>query len=91
MRSALRLAIGIYALLALLSLLLIPASAHGWFGVARDPLSAVFALALALPWTVLIFALPPMPTWLSFALLALGMTLNVAAGLFVVRRMRTGE
>ncbi|MEJ8846344.1 hypothetical protein [Variovorax rhizosphaerae] len=90
MRSALRLVVGIYALLGLLSLLLIPASAHGWFGVASDPLSAVFALALALPWTVLLFALPPMPTWLSFMLLALGMTLNVVAGMLLVRRMRAG-
>jgi len=33
---------------------LIPASAKGWLGITPDPLSAVFAILLALPWSILL-------------------------------------
>ena len=39
-----------YAVAGAVSLLVIPASAKGWFGLEPDPLAAVFAIVLALPW-----------------------------------------
>lgn len=49
-----------YGLLCLIALMLIPASAHSWFGIAEDPLSGVFAILLALPWSAALGHLPAM-------------------------------
>lgn len=41
--------LGIYVL----ALLLLAIGTFGWFGQAKDPLSAVFLLPLGLPWNIL--------------------------------------
>ena len=46
----LRLLLYAYGIVGVLSLLVIPASAKGWFGLEPDPLAAVFAILLASPW-----------------------------------------
>lgn len=43
---------GAYAALCLAAFLLVPASLHGWFGIASDPLAAIWAILLAPPWSL---------------------------------------
>jgi hypothetical protein len=76
-----------YAVLCVGSLLLIAASAFGWFGVQPDALAAVYAIVLALPWSLLMTALPSTPTWLAGALLMASMGLNLYIGRMVARRL----
>ena len=81
-------AIGISALYVLLCIgafLLIPASSHGWLGVADDPLSGVFVLLLALPWTLLLPHLGDPGIVGAIAVIVAGMMLNVAIVLGVGR------
>lgn len=66
----------IYGLLGLVALFLIPASVFGWAGVAADPLSGVFALLLALPWTILLYLMGDIGTWGSLAFCAAAIALN---------------
>ena len=72
-----RLLIVLYAVLCVIALWFIPASVHGWLGIEHDPLSAVFAFLLALPWTLLLRLVPEAGPWPSAALLAASMALNV--------------
>ena len=72
-----RLLIVLYAALCVVALWFIPASVHGWLGVEPDPLSAVFAMFLALPWTFLLRLVPEAGPWGATALLASGMAMNV--------------
>ncbi|WP_313441394.1 hypothetical protein [Novosphingobium sp.] len=67
----------VYAALCIGALLLIPVSAHGWFGVSDDPLAGVFALLLALPWTLLLQHFDNLGFFGSLAIIVLGMGLNV--------------
>jgi hypothetical protein len=53
-----RLLIMLYGALCVVALWFIPASAHVWLGVALDPLSAVYAMLLALPWALLLHFVP---------------------------------
>lgn len=82
-----------YALLSLVALLMIPASAYSWWGFGPDPLSAVFAIILSMPWALALWALDGAPTWLYMALLALCMGANlaiiIALGRWLRRRGRT--
>lgn len=72
-----RLLIVLYAAVCVVALWFIPASVHGWLGVEPDPLSAVFAMLLALPWTLLLRLAPEAGPWGATALLASGMAMNV--------------
>jgi hypothetical protein len=72
-----RLLIVLYAALCVVALWFIPASVYGWMGVEPDPLSAVFAMVLALPWTFLLRLVPDGGPWAAAALLAAGMAINV--------------
>ena len=72
-----RLLIVLYAALCVVALWFIPASAYGWLGVEPDPLAGVFAILLALPWTLLLRLMPNPEPWPSAALLAAGMAMNV--------------
>jgi hypothetical protein len=49
-----RVLMALYAALCVVALWFIPASVHGWLGVEPDPLAAVLALLLALPWSLLL-------------------------------------
>lgn len=82
-----------YALLCLVALLMIPASAYSWWGFGPDPLSGVFAIILAMPWAMGLWALDGAPIWLSILLLALCMganlTIIISLGRWLRRRRRT--
>ena len=77
-----------YALLCLVALLMIPASAYSWWGFEPDPLSGVFAIILAMPWAMGLWALDSTPTWLAVALLALCMGANLAIIISLGRWLR---
>jgi hypothetical protein len=72
-----RVLMALYAALCVVALWFIPASVHGWLGVEPDPLAAVFALLLALPWSLLLRLAGDPGPWLATALLAAGMALNL--------------
>ena len=67
----------VYAALSLFALLLIPASLFGWFGVAPDPLSGVYAYLLSLPWILILMPFDTINSWVALAVSAAGMALNV--------------
>jgi|MedtruStandDraft_1076414.scaffolds.fasta_scaffold37700_1 hypothetical protein len=77
-----------YVLLSLVALLMIPASAYSWWGFEPDPLSGVFAIILAMPWAMGLWALDGTPTLLSLALLALCMGANLAIIIALGRWLR---
>ena len=52
MARTLKIVVALYLAAGTLALLAIPASVHGWLGIEADPLSAVFAILLALPWSL---------------------------------------
>ena len=76
----------IYGGLCAGALLLIPAEAHGWMGIAEDPYAGVFAFFLGLPWSLLLYALGSPPLWLEIVLVMLGMAINVLIILWLGRR-----
>ena len=76
MRSA-GLAAWIYAGLCAGSLLLIPAAANHWMGLADDPHAGDLAFILGLPWSLLSKGLASPPLWLTVALDMLGMAMNI--------------
>jgi hypothetical protein len=66
-----------YQVLCALSLLVVPLSAAGVFGLTPDPLAAVFAVILALPWSLFLDQLGGEGnTALNLAFLAVGMIVN---------------
>ena len=75
-----------YVAVSLLALFAIPASLYGWFGAESDPLSGIFALLLALPWSLLLNLFDDVGTWGAFAICAAGITLNVAIAVHLLRR-----
>lgn len=88
MRKALLALLILYVLCCLGALGLIVASQRGLYGLAPDPLAAVFAIGLALPWSLVLQALPSVGPGPSLALLAMGMALNLVIGIWVMRRWR---
>lgn len=72
-----------YAVLGALALFAIPASAFGWLGVEPDPLSGIFALLLALPWTIGLYLLGDIGTWGSLAFC----TVAILASLLILLRL----
>ena len=95
MNVLVRLLVALYLMAGAVALLRIPASAHGWFGLPQDAWAGVYAIVLALPWSVLLNWLPePIPTGVFMVVLAVGMALN--ALIFVrawrwLRRWRTSS
>jgi vacuolar-type H+-ATPase subunit I/STV1 len=80
-----RVIIGFYAALSALSLFLIPVSVFGWFGAEKDPLGAVYAILLALPWSMLLvkFGASFDMVWLNVAMLCGAMLLNIGIIYFI--------
>lgn len=76
----------LYILASVIALMLIPASLNGWFGMEPDPLSAIFAYVLALPWVLLLNLLPAMSTGMAAAVAGLAMALNALILLGLARR-----
>jgi hypothetical protein len=67
----------LYGVLCLIALWFIPASVYGWLGIERDPLAAVFALLLAMPWSLLLRRIGDHGVWFSGVWLAIGMAINL--------------
>ncbi|MDM0017642.1 hypothetical protein [Variovorax saccharolyticus] len=86
---ALRMLLQAYGVVGVLSLLIIPVSAKGWFGSEPDPLAAVFAIVLASPWGLpLLGMLPGNSPWLAGILLAACMSFNLLLGIWLLRWLR---
>ena len=88
-----RLVTGIYLMLCLGSLALIPLNAAGLAG-EPDPLSAVFATILAMPWMHILSNLlgdAGGNTAVGFALAGAGMGFNAAILWYGCRWLRTGK
>ena len=89
MRRACFVVVGVYAVLCLLSLVVVPLSAIGALGIERDPLAAAFAILLALPWSMLLDWVPGSDSAaVNLAVLAVGMIVNVALLLAICRFAR---
>lgn len=88
-KGACRIVVGVYAVLCLGSLALVPLSGAGAFGLARDPLSGVFAIVLGLPWTMLSGMLvDDFGTWTGLLVVAAGMAINGFVMTWLCRRLR---
>ena len=79
----------LYAIVSLLALAAIPMSAAGW--ITPDPLSAIPAILLGLPWSYLLTELVgSQSSALNIVLLALAMAINASLiwliGRFLIRR-----
>ncbi len=68
----------IYVFVCLAALLLILAAARSWFGLEPDPFVAIYAVALSLPWVLLIPDLDMLGGIKGAATLILGMLINLA-------------
>ncbi|WP_139188042.1 hypothetical protein [Pseudoxanthomonas sp. CF385] len=88
MRTALLALLVLYILCCLGALGLIVVSQKSLYGLAPDPLAAVFAIVLALPWSLALHGLPSLGASQALALLATGMALNLAIGIGLMRRWR---
>jgi len=80
-----------YAGLCVLSLILIPVSVYGWFGVEEDPLAAVYAILLATPWSLLLGELDVKSEiiWINIALRAGGMLINLVLMFGIFRLLKS--
>ena len=93
MRTVCRVVTGIYVMLCLGALAVIPLNAAGMFG-EPDPLSGVFAVILAMPWLHILSNLVGDAggnTAASFALAGAGMGLNAAILWYGCRWLATGK
>jgi hypothetical protein len=88
MRKALLALLVLYVLCCLGALGLIVVSQRGLYGLAPDPLASVFAIVLAFPWSLTLRALPPIDARLALVSLAVGMAINLAVGIWLMRRWR---
>jgi hypothetical protein len=78
-----------YAVAGIAALLVIPASAYGLFGIEEDPLSAVFALLLGLPWSLALNLFSDaQPIALKWTVLVIGIGINFALLRMLARRRR---
>lgn len=66
----------LYLATGLLAALLVPASLFGWFGIAPDPLSAVFVTMLAMPWIMAANLFAALSTWAALALALAAIAFN---------------
>ena len=85
----LRMLLWTYGVAGVLSLLVIPISAKGMFGLPPDALAAVFAIVLAMPWGLLLLGmLPGDSPLLAGTCLAASMGLNLLLGIGLLRWLR---
>ena len=75
----------IYVVACLGALFLIPASAHGWLGLAPDSPVVAFAKLLSLPWSLLLAQVATQGVFGTVMLVAAAMALNLAL-IFAVGR-----
>ncbi|MDM0043843.1 hypothetical protein QTH91_05045 [Variovorax dokdonensis] len=67
----------LYAVLGVVSLLVIPASAFGWLGLAPDPMASDYAVLMALPWSLLLGGVGTISMEAAMMLLGAGITMNL--------------
>lgn len=79
----------LYGLLSLVALALIRISANGWFGVEPDPLSAIFALLLSLPWSLALDHLPLSSESARLLVMFIGISINLLLLYALARRLNT--
>jgi predicted anti-sigma-YlaC factor YlaD len=88
LRWLLRAVTVIYGLACVVSLMIMAVHTQGWFGVAPEGLAAVYALVLAMPWTLLLSILGPGNMLYAVLLTLAGMGINIAFLLWLQRRLR---
>ncbi|RVT94052.1 hypothetical protein [Sphingomonas crocodyli] len=89
MRAA-RLIVLVYALLCIGALMLIPISASGWFGQG-DGLAGIYAILLAMPWSMMLARLAVSSPWIAVPLLVAGMAANGAIILGIARLLSAAK
>lgn len=89
LRRILTIMIVIYVVACVAALLFGAAGVLGWLGGESDPLAAVFAIALALPWALLIPGPTEGDTTLINGLLLVGYMAVNAGILLLIRRLVT--
>ncbi len=87
LRRGCQIAVRVYQALCAISLLFIALSTTGALGIESDPLAAVFAVILALPWSLFLDQLggDGGNVALNLALLAVGMMVNAVLLLALCR------
>ncbi|TZG28853.1 hypothetical protein [Sphingomonas montanisoli] len=75
----------VYAILCILALALIPISASGWLGGDGDGLAAIYAILLAMPWSMMLGTFGVGSPWIAVPLLVIGMAANGAIVLGVAK------
>ena len=65
----------VYSVAAALALAFAVAGVYGWFGLARDPFSAVWVLMLGLPWSLVLGNVDLLRGW---PLIVSGVAINAA-------------
>lgn len=78
MRTILNILISAYGLACLGALALIPISAFGILNMESDPLSAIYAVALGMPWSFALRYVDITSPIIAALLIALGMMVNLA-------------
>jgi len=77
----------LYSVACVLSLAIIVGSQQHWFGMEADPLAAMYALMLGLPWTLLLRLYDPGSTVVVMLMMAVGMGINTTAILWIATRL----
>lgn len=78
----------LYVLACLAALAILAVHTQGWFGVSPEPLAAIYALMLALPWTLVFQQYDPGGTLYVVLFLLVSMGINVTILLAVQRLFR---
>ena len=86
MRLALQVLVALCALACLFALAVLLVGTRGWFGVQPDGLAAVYAILLAMPWSLLLFAMPGGAEGWSMLVMLGGMAINIAVGGWLTRK-----
>lgn len=82
----LRILLWAYGIAGVFSLLVIPVGAKGWFGLPPDPLVAVIAILLAMPWSLLVLGMLPADSpFLAGGVLIVSMAFNLCLGIWLLR------
>lgn len=83
---------GIYAVLGLLSLVLLLVGVFGWFGAERDPIAGAFAMLLAIPWSLALDRIesPGLAIFRLFLGMALNLLILVSIGKLISHRFGAG-
>jgi len=73
----------LYGLACLYALAILAIYTQGWFGMSPEPLASLYALVLALPWTLLFQQYDPGATLyvVLFLLVAMGINLTILLAL----------